>query len=85
MRSIVMLYKYDATFTGEASVTYAAYPAINTVQGCIPSFRQTNDQADLNRAAEILAGLVGRRHQVGEAHSDRNAESAGDGRLSPAL
>ena len=55
MPAIVMLYKCEATFTGETSVVYAAYPALNSVHGCILFVRQSDNQVDANHAAETLA------------------------------
>jgi len=55
MHSIVMLYKCEATFTGETSVAYAAYPALNSVHGCILFISQADDQVDTNRATKTLA------------------------------
>ena len=50
-----MLYKCKATFTGETSVTYATYPALNGVHGCILFVLQPDDKEDASRAAEIFA------------------------------
>ena len=55
MPPIVMLYQCEATFTGETSVTYAAYPALDSIHRCILFVRQMDNQADMKRAAETLA------------------------------
>lgn len=54
MPQIVMLYKGEATFTGEASSTYAEPPSINSVHKFILFVLQPDDKADVNRAIAIL-------------------------------
>ncbi|HEY1382554.1 MAG TPA: hypothetical protein VGF43_03015 [Dongiaceae bacterium] len=55
MSQTVVLYKCEATFAGETSFTYAEYPAIGSVHGCILFVSQPDDQVDTQRAIEIFA------------------------------
>ena len=50
-----MLYKSEATFTGETSFTYAEPPSLNSIHKCILFVLQPDDKADVNRAIEIFA------------------------------
>jgi hypothetical protein len=55
MPQTVVLYKGEATFTGETSVTYAEPPSLNSVQKCILFVLQSDGEADMDRAVEIFA------------------------------
>ena len=50
-----MLYKCQATFIGDTSFTYISCPAIGSAHGCILFLTQPDDQADAQRATEVLA------------------------------
>jgi hypothetical protein len=55
MPQTVMLYKGEATFTGETSFAYAEPPSLNSVHKCILFVPQSDDKEDVNRAVETFA------------------------------
>lgn len=67
-----MLYKGEATFTGETNSTYADSPSPNSVHKCILFVMQPDDKVDVSHAVEIFG-----------QHGWTNVVIASTGRLQP--
>ena len=55
MPQVVVLYKGEATFTGETAFAYDEIPPLRSTHKCILFVLQRGDKPDVSRAVEIFA------------------------------